>query len=41
MKRKITGRPGVAALVFGFLWLLPLGAAAQVEKAEVRIDGMT
>lgn len=22
------------------LWLLPLGAAAQIEEARVRIDGM-
>ncbi len=31
----------VGAALLGVLWLLPLAAAAQVEKAEVRIDGMT
>lgn len=28
------------AALLAFLWLLPLGTAAQVEEARVRIDGM-
>ncbi len=40
MKAKHYPRAVVGAALLGLLWLLPLAAAAQVEKAEVRIDGM-
>lgn len=33
-------RAAFVAALLGLLWLLPLGAAAQVEEARVRIDGM-
>lgn len=33
-------RRTAGAALLGFLWLLPLSAAAQVEEARVRIDGM-
>ena len=33
-------RTAVVAAMLGVLWLLPLGAGAQIEEARVRIDGM-
>ena len=41
MKTSRYRRAVVVATVLGLLGLVPLSAAAQVESATVRIDGMT
>jgi hypothetical protein len=41
MKTSRYGRAAVVATVVGLLGLAPLSAVAQVESAQVRIDGMT
>lgn len=40
MTKSLKGRGVASAVLLGLLWLLPLGTAAQVEEARVRIDGM-
>jgi len=40
MKRRKYSRAVLAAALLGALWLPALPAAAQVEEARARIDGM-
>lgn len=40
MKSTKSRAPSLLLVLFASLWLLPIVAAAQVEEAHVRIDGM-
>lgn len=40
MKKRQFQKTVFVAALLGTLWLLPLVAAAQVEEARARIDGM-